>query len=194
MLGSVSHQHTGSPQRGYPDRIWNMTNPLQHERTNRIWILGNIIQQSDIYTTRKVGSEQWVELACVNLIVSLDSVHRLVLGGKWHHSIIRMLYTCRLNKSYRRVTLNRWDQIRIGMKQGNFYCVLFIVLVTLICNIYTPSVFCYDKHKKIFDIQFFVEATWDGVTANNDTRRIMTGCFVLKKRIFRSQNGTILIK
>ena len=24
----------------------------------------------------------------------------------------------------------------------------------LILNIYTPSVFCYDKHKKNFDIQF----------------------------------------
>ena len=31
-------------------------------------------------------------------------------------------------------------------------------------------------------------------TTNNDARRIMTGCLVLKKQIFPSQNGTILIK
>ena len=27
-------------------------------------------------------------------------------------------------------------------------------LINLCDNIYTPSVFCYDKHKKNFDIQF----------------------------------------
>ena len=44
-------------------------------------------------------------------------------------------------------------------------------------NIYTSSVFCYDKHKKNFDIQFSMKRH-DGVTTNNDARRIMTGCFV----------------
>ena len=51
-------------------------------------------------------------------------------------------------------------------------------------NIYTPSVFCYDKHKKNFDIQFSMKRHETVVTANNDARRIMTGCFVLKNGYF----------
>ena len=51
-------------------------------------------------------------------------------------------------------------------------------------NIYTPSVFCYDKHRKNFDIQFSMKRHETVVTTNNDARRIMTGVFCIKNGYF----------
>ena len=41
----------------------------------------------------------------------------------------------------------------VGIPMGT-NCAPLIANLFLYCYIYTPSVFCYDKHKKNFDIQF----------------------------------------
>ena len=61
-------------------------------------------------------------------------------------------------------------------------------------NIYTPSVFCYDEHKKNFDIPFShetVPVTYEPVVL---VAVLNTPVLCIKKQIFHSQNGTILIK
>ena len=47
------------------------------------------------------------------------------------------------------------DQVWLLYHRPNFkYCTLYKGGTELQINIYTSSVFCYDKHKKNFDIHF----------------------------------------
>ena len=60
-------------------------------------------------------------------------------------------------------------------------------------NIYTPSVICYDEHKKNLT-SIFHEETYVTYESAFPVAVLNTALLCIYKRIFHSQNGTILIK
>ena len=107
------------------------------------------------------------------------------------------LFVLHFDSPQRYVMSGKCEQPFKNLQSKFGYCMTTPTLNIALCkrdgNIYTPCVFCYNKHKKNFDIHFSMKKkrdVWAGCSS---------GCseyppVVYLKRIFHSQNGTILIK